>query len=79
MKYRVTFKIEKTYSVEVESDDKSIINEFKKLGNINSTNDFIKDDVRWKIEQSGYDAYSSLDESLEESEEEIVDRYIICL
>lgn len=77
MKYKVTFTIQKEVSVIIDISDEKINKSFTELGVINSNSDFIDEyDDRWEIEQLGYEAYSSVDDSLEETEEEIVDRTV---
>lgn len=80
MKYKTTYTIQKKVSVIVEITDNELNEQFEKLGEIKSDEDFKELDPRLKIDEISYDAFSSCDESVEyDDNEEIVNRTIVRL
>ena len=76
MKYRVTYTFQKEVSVIVDIRDKKLNNEFAKLGEVHSDEDFKgASDPRWKIEEKAYEKYSG-GGNYEEGDTDIIDRSI---
>jgi len=79
MKYEVKYTMQHIITVIVNIDDRDIIEDVAKLGDINSDKDFQNEsDPRWKIEQVAFEKMSSYDEDVQEGidSEGIVDRSI---
>ncbi|MCD7923653.1 MAG: hypothetical protein LUI85_02715 [Bacteroides sp.] len=75
MKYRVTYTFQHEVSVIVDIRDKKLNNEFAKLGEVHSDEDFKgASDPRWKIEEKAYEEYSG--GNCEEGDTTIIDRSI---
>lgn len=75
MKYRVTYTFQHEVSVIVDIRDKKLNNEFAKLGEVHSDEDFKgASDPRWKIEEKAYEEYTS--GLSEEGDTTIIDRSI---
>ena len=79
MKYEVKYTMQHIITVIVNINDRDIIEDVAKLGDINSDKDFQNEsDPRWKIEQVAFEKMSSYDEDVQEGidSEGIVDRSI---
>ena len=78
MKYLVEFTLQREVSVVVDVNDNEINSEFERLGEIQNDKDFVDEfDLRWEIEQTGYDKLSSCEIYKESEFDMIVSRKII--